>query len=67
MPKYINQSDWTLSRNAKTNLPSIKDLGDLSAHKLDYNAQRGEIDKILDKFHLRAIFEEMLYKAGLKI
>ena len=66
MPIYINQKEWTLSRTTKNNLPQIKDLGDFSAHKLHYNAQRGDIDKILDKLHLRAIIEEMLYKSGLK-
>jgi hypothetical protein len=66
IPVYINHSKWSLSRNTKTNLPLIKDLGDFSAHRLHYNAQRGDIDKILDKYHLRTIVEEMLYKSGLK-
>ena len=66
LPLYTNQKEWTLSRTTKNHLPQIKDLGDFSAHRLHYNAQRGDIDKILDKLHLRAIIEEMLYKAGLK-
>lgn len=67
LPKYINQNEWSLSRNTKKNLPYIKELGDFSAHKLNYNAQRGDIEKVLDKYHLRAVIEEMLYKSGLKI
>jgi hypothetical protein len=66
IPQYINQADWSLSRTTKSNLPQIKDIGDFSAHRLHYNAQRGDIDKVLDKWHLRIIIEEMLYKAGLK-
>jgi hypothetical protein len=66
IPIYMNQSKWTLSRNTKSSLGYVKDLGDFSAHKLHYNAQRGDIDKILDKYHLRTIFEEMLYHAKLK-
>lgn len=66
IPLYTNQTEWTLSRTTRTNLPQIKDLGDFSAHRLHYNAQRGDIDKILDKLHLRAVLEEMLYKSGLK-
>lgn len=66
IPLYVNQKEWTLSRTTKTNLPQIKDLGDFSAHRLHYNAQRGDIDKILDKLYLRTILEEMLYKSGLK-
>ena len=66
IPQYINQPDWSLSRTTKNDLPLIKDLGDFSAHRLHYNAQRGDIDKVIDKLHLRTVIEEMLYKSGLK-
>lgn len=66
VPQYVNQQNWSLSRTTKSNLPQIKDLGDFSAHRLHYNAQRGDIDKVIDKLHLRIVIEEMLYKSGLK-
>ncbi|WP_426583187.1 hypothetical protein [Mucilaginibacter sp. R-33] len=66
LPLYINQKEWNLSRTSKTSLPQVKDLGDFSAHRLHYNAQRGDIDNILNKLHLRTVLEEMLYKANLK-
>lgn len=52
-----------LSR-VKNDLNSIRDLGNFAAHKILYNTTKQDIDNKRDK--LRALLEELLYKAGLK-
>jgi hypothetical protein len=60
----LNETSWNLSRNCKSALPKLKDIGDKSAHSRRFIAQRGDIDKILDE--LRVVVQEMVFLAGLK-
>lgn len=53
-----------LSRS-RSDLNLIRNVGNYSAHKLEYNANKNDIDKIKNKY--RVIIEELLYKSGLKI
>lgn len=62
--KILVEPSITLNRNSKKALASLKDIGDLSAHSRNYNAQRSDIDKISSG--LRVTVEDLLYTAGLK-
>ncbi len=53
-----------LSRNTKETLDDIRDLGNFAAHKITYNTRKTDIDKRYNS--IRACFEELYYKAGLK-
>lgn len=59
----IQNKKLSLSRS-RNDLDSIRNIGNYSAHKLEYNANKNDIDKIKDKY--RVIVEELLYKSGLK-
>ena len=54
-----------LSATTKRTLPRLKKLGDLSAHKTEYNTRRRYIDNLLDDFYLdmQVVVEELVYKA----
>ena len=52
-----------LSRS-KNDLDSIRELGNLAAHKITYNTTNKDIDNL--KVKLRVCFEELLYKSGFK-
>lgn len=54
----------SLSRDTKQTIDVFRELGNLSAHKIYYNARRNDIDQIKIKY--RATIEELLYKAGLR-
>lgn len=60
----VQNKKLALSRS-RNDLDSIRNVGNYSAHKLEYNANKNDIDKIKDKY--RVIVEELLYKSGLKI
>jgi hypothetical protein len=62
--KTLLESTWNLSRNTKRGLKKLKKLGDRSAHSRRFNAQRTDIDKLIDD--LRIVAEELLYISGLK-
>jgi hypothetical protein len=55
---------WNLSRNAKSALRLLKDLGDKSAHSRRFLAHRGDIDPLIPGF--RVVVQEFLFLAGLK-
>ena len=59
-----NNKTLALSR-VKNDLDSIRDLGNFAAHRILYNTTKQDIDNKRDK--LRALLEELLYKAGFKI
>ncbi len=63
---FLSESTWnlSLSRNTKKGLKQLKALGDLSAHSRRYNANRHDLDKVIND--LRVTAEELLYLAGLK-
>lgn len=58
------ESSWNLGRNAKSALPRLKKLGDLSAHARRYNARLPDIHPLLPD--VRVVVEELVYIAGLK-
>lgn len=59
----LNQSTFTLSRNAKAVLPKLRNVGHRSAHGRYFTAQKGDIEKIEDG--TRLAIEEFLHHAGL--
>jgi hypothetical protein len=58
------QKQWNLSKNAKTALPRLKDVGDMSAHSRRFIAQRQDIDRMMTD--LRVIVQELTTLAVLK-
>lgn len=57
--ELLKEPKWNLSRNAKQSLPTIKKIGDLSAHNRRYIARQQDVDKISDD--LRIIIEELIH------
>lgn len=53
-----------LSRNTRENLDGFRKLGNFSAHKIYYNADRKTIESAILDF--KAAIEELLYKSGLR-
>jgi hypothetical protein len=60
----LNENSLNLSRNTKSALPKLKDIGDKSAHSRRFNAVRQDIDDI--KTDLRVVIQELLVLARLK-
>jgi hypothetical protein len=60
----LSESSWTLSRNTKSALHKLKDIGDKSAHSRRYNAIRNDIDDV--KLDLRVTVQELIVLANLK-
>lgn len=50
---------WNIGRNAKSSMPNLKKMGDLSAHNRRYIARKGDIDKLKDD--LRIVLEELIH------
>jgi len=59
----LNESKWTLSRNAKKYLPKLRDVGHQSAHGRYYHARRDDILAV--KPGCRVVIEEFLHHAKL--
>jgi len=55
----ISNTQINLSRNSKRDLPTLKDLGDLSAHSRRYLAKKSDID--CKRSQMRIVFEELLH------
>jgi hypothetical protein len=60
----LQEKTWNLTRNAKSALPRIRDVGNLSAHSRRYNAHPEDINQLKNDFRL--VCQELLYIAGLK-
>lgn len=60
----VSEKTWNLSRNAKSALPRLKDVGDMSAHSRRFIAQRQDIDKLIGD--LRVVVQELITLANLK-
>jgi hypothetical protein len=60
----LKETGWNLSRNCKSALPRLKDVGDKSAHSRRFIAQRGDIEPLLAD--IRLVVQEFVYLAGLK-
>jgi len=54
----------SLSRNSKNDLETFRQLGNYSAHKIEYTCKREYIRPEIQKF--RALIGELLHKAGLR-
>ncbi|MBN2184833.1 MAG: DUF4145 domain-containing protein [Candidatus Krumholzibacteriota bacterium] len=61
--KALNENSWTLSRNCRKALPSLRDAGHNSAHGRYYFARREDIDRL--RSDCRIVIEELLHHAGL--
>ncbi|MDR0429971.1 MAG: hypothetical protein LBH58_05785, partial [Tannerellaceae bacterium] len=57
--KLLNEKAFSLSRNTKQGLPTIKKYGDLSAHNFRFNAKKPDIDGF--KLDLRIVLEELIH------
>ena len=53
-----------LSKDTRKTIDVFRELGNFSAHKIYYNAKRGDIDQVKIKY--RVTIEELLYKSGLR-
>lgn len=62
--KTLQEPAWNLGRNTKRALPTLKSIGDQSAHSRRYNAYREDIDKLIPDF--RTVCQELIYLAQLK-
>lgn len=60
----LRETRWTLSRNTRSSLPGLKDLGDKSAHSRRYVAHRQDIDSLKTGF--RGVVQELVFLSGLK-
>ncbi len=49
---------------SKRELDNVRNIGNFAAHKIEYNTNRNDLNKIKDSY--RAIVEELLIKSGLK-
>jgi hypothetical protein len=56
---FIAETSWNIGRNAKSSMPSLKKLGDLSAHNRRYVARKTDLEKI--KGDLRIVLEELIH------
>lgn len=61
--KALAESTWTLSRNAKKVLPSLRDVGHMSAHGRYFCARKEDLESA--KLGCRVVVEEFLHHAGL--
>ncbi len=60
----LAESSLNLSRNTKSALPRLKNIGDTSAHSRRYLAIRHDIDEI--KPELRIVIQELLFISNIK-
>ena len=59
----LAEGSWTLSRNARSALPQLRDLGHRSAHGRYYHGRPEDIERVRDG--ARVVIEEFLHHAGL--
>lgn len=60
----LAEPSWSLSRNTKSVLPKLKDVGDKSAHSRRFIAHRQDIEPLASDF--RGVIQEFVYLANLK-
>lgn len=61
--KALSEPSWTLSRNARRALPSLRDVGHMSAHGRYFTAKKEDLDHL--RSGCRVVVEEFLHHAGL--
>ncbi|WP_316813843.1 DUF4145 domain-containing protein [Pedobacter heparinus] len=57
--KLLSEDTWTIGRNARSAIPSLKKMGDQSAHNRRYFIQKADIEKIKDD--LRIVLDELVH------
>ncbi len=57
-------STLSLSRNGKASLDKFRELGNFSAHKVEYTCKREYIQPLIQEY--RALIGELLHKAGIR-
>jgi hypothetical protein len=57
-------SNLALSRNGKNHLDTFRELGNFSAHKIEYTCRREYITPHIQEY--RALISELLHKAGIR-
>lgn len=62
--RALGEASWTLSRNCKKVLPSLRDAGHSSAHGRYYHARREDLEGL--RQGCRVVIEEFLHHAGLQ-
>lgn len=60
----ISNKPFKLSKDSNETLDDFRQLGNFSAHRIQYNAKRKDIDNI--KLKYRMTIEELLYASGIK-
>ncbi|SEW45025.1 protein of unknown function [Chitinophaga sp. YR573] len=55
----LAETTWTIGRNARAAIPSLKKMGDQSAHNRRYFTQKADIEKIKDD--LRVVLDELVH------
>lgn len=60
----LNETSWSLGRNARKALPNLKDVGDKSAHSRRFCAVKSDIDGL--KSDLRVVVQELTHLSGMK-
>jgi hypothetical protein len=61
--RALEESAFTLSRNAKAALPKLKTIGHQSAHGRYFTAQEADVERV--EQGVRVVLEEFLHHAGL--
>ena len=59
----LGETAWTLSRNSKKALPSLRDVGHMSAHGRYFSARKDDLEGL--KPGCRIVIEEFLHHAHL--
>lgn len=62
--KAKSRPEIALSPNVRKSIDDFRELGNLSAHKIQYNCRRDDIRPL--RMEYRAVIEELIYKAGIK-
>ena len=57
--RFLSEPTWNLSRTTKSNLPKLKEIGDLSAHSRRFIANRNDIEKFAQD--IQVILQELVY------
>jgi len=61
--KAVAETRWNLSRNTRSALPILRNVGHMSAHSRRFTAQRSDIDRLREG--CRVVVEEFLHLARL--
>ncbi len=60
----VSNKVFSLSKDSYTCIDTFRKLGNFSAHRIQYNCKKSEIEKV--KMEFRVLIEELFYKSGIK-